>query len=560
MNLLDRHDKVALDRQRDLAAILLIVNLVVGAVCFVIIHYSSSDWEIEMNAWQSGVCLGLFGVSLLSLLVAAGTFEWLPKIAPSLRREGGGDPHAGFRLGAALAKHRMVPYYLGVWFDLLALAWLTEFSGSLVTSPFVPLLVAFVLVGQQVSRFKTQAGALLATAALVVVAMLIFEPDDPTNLPPAGLVLATVLLSLVVGAVLNLYEKPHNYRDPKRVKPPTHARIYRDGQEIWRFSFYGQDPVLFGPTNGSPAALLAELRERFTAHTKEMGALAAWGGLAPEWPSECDEKGFVVPLRAGLASDPAPLWEIESPVALAHRGGSGGGENTLAAFAVAEGQGYACIETDVRTSSDGVPFLFHDADLERLIGRRARIGDLRAVEIATLELPGGERIPTLVEALLEFPRLCFNLDLKDDAAVEPVARALAATGALDRVCVTSFSERRIVAARRLLGPRVCTGLGVAGVLRVALTSILPGGGWTRGASVLQIPFRRHGIRLLRRGLVRRAHRSGLKVHVWTLNDRASIEAALDAGVDGVMTDDLPLLKEVLLDRGLWRASVGQPAA
>lgn len=228
-----------------------------------------------------------------------------------------------------------------------------------------------------------------------------------------------------------------------------------------------------------------------------------------------------------------------------------GAENALATFAAAEDLGYRYIEIDVRTTRDGVPVVFHDADLRRMTGRAAKVEELTAGEVGELRLPHGNRIPGLAEALTEFPRLRFNIDLKDDAALGPVARVLVEEDALSRVCVTSFSHRRISAARELLGPRACTGLGVAGVGVLAATALLPGGGWTGGASVLQIPFRWRGRALVHPGLVALAHRAGLVVHVWTLNEKAEIEAALDAGVDGVMSDRLELLKETLGSRGLW---------
>lgn len=225
-------------------------------------------------------------------------------------------------------------------------------------------------------------------------------------------------------------------------------------------------------------------------------------------------------------------------------------ENALEAFHAAADIGYRYIETDVRTSKDGVPFVFHDPDLRRMTGHKARLEDLTAIEIGELSFSSGDAVPTLANVLESFPDLRFNIDLKDGAAIDPVARLVVQSRSTQRVCITSFSERRIEAVRRIL-PDVCTGLGIGGVFKMIATWPLRRRASPGGAAVLQVPLRYRGVALVTPNLIRRAHQIGLAVHVWTLNDRQSIEAALDVGVDGIMTDRLELLKEVLISRDLW---------
>jgi glycerophosphoryl diester phosphodiesterase len=50
-----------------------------------------------------------------------------------------------------------------------------------------------------------------------------------------------------------------------------------------------------------------------------------------------------------------------------------------------------------------------------------------------------------------------------------------------------------------------------------------------------------------------AHRHHIDVHVWTIDDEATMEHLLDLGVDGIMTDRPSVLKAVLERRGLWAA-------
>ncbi len=67
-----------------------------------------------------------------------------------------------------------------------------------------------------------------------------------------------------------------------------------------------------------------------------------------------------------------------------------------------------------------------------------------------------------------------------------------------------------------------------------------------GALCAQVPPR-----IATREFISRAHLLGLQVHVWTLNTRAGIERALDLGADGVMTDEVELLRDILTERGQW---------
>ena len=47
------------------------------------------------------------------------------------------------------------------------------------------------------------------------------------------------------------------------------------------------------------------------------------------------------------------------------------------------------------------------------------------------------------------------------------------------------------------------------------------------------------------------HRAGKHVHVWTVDDRVEMERLIDAGVDGIFADRIDVLKDTLVDRGLW---------
>jgi glycerophosphoryl diester phosphodiesterase len=221
------------------------------------------------------------------------------------------------------------------------------------------------------------------------------------------------------------------------------------------------------------------------------------------------------------------------PIPFAHRGNTAGNvENTIASFEAVAGLGYRYVETDVRTTRDGVLVVFHDKTLKRITGDERAVGAVRFAELTD--------VPALTEVLETFPDLRFNVDMKDRPSVEALAGVLKATNCLDRLCVASFSEARLRRIRRLAGPDLCTSIGVAGMTGFVF------GAPPRGAAAVQAP-----VALLRPALVERAHRRGLQFHVWTLNDRDSILRAVRAGADGIMTDEPVLLKAVLQEQGRW---------
>lgn len=250
-----------------------------------------------------------------------------------------------------------------------------------------------------------------------------------------------------------------------------------------------------------------------------------------------------------------PYLEFDGVLAFAHRGGtSAHPENTMPAFQHAIDLGFRYLETDVHATRDGVLLAFHDEELDRVTDMTGRIAELDYAQVSKARIDGREPIPLFAELLASWPEARFNIDPKLDNAVEPLAKALRDADALDRVCVTSFSDRRTAGVRDLLGRDLCTGLGPIGTTRMRFSSFsgpLSGlwGNFVQGC--LQIPTHQFGIRLVDRRLIEHAHERGLQVHVWTIDEVAEMRRLLDLGVDGVMTDRPELLKSVLMERGEW---------
>lgn len=248
--------------------------------------------------------------------------------------------------------------------------------------------------------------------------------------------------------------------------------------------------------------------------------------------------------------------DAPSPVAIAHRGGAWEGiENSFEAIQRCVELGYRHIETDVHLSKDGHVVAVHDPSLDRTTDRQGRIRDLTWSEISKARIGGTARIPRMVDLLEEFPQLNFNIDAKVGEVVVPLVQLIQAggSGVAERVCLASFSDARLRRMRTLTHGTVATSMGQGEVTRLRLASFMRTSlkGLRFPGNAAQVPISYGGRRVVDRRFVESAHQIGKKVHVWTVDDPDDMRALLELGVDGIMTDEPVLLKQVLQERGQW---------
>ena len=272
------------------------------------------------------------------------------------------------------------------------------------------------------------------------------------------------------------------------------------------------------------------------------------------------------PAAGILASVGVPFLDRPRPIAFAHRGGAAHApENSWTAFEYAIKLGYAYLETDARATADGKLVAFHDRTVDRVTDTAGPISSLSYSEVAALRVGDSEPIPLIEDLLGAWPDARFNIDLKDEAGISLLPDVLRRTGAWDRVCVTSFSGRRLRTARGLLDRPVCMATSPAAIAavrciigtapRLPQIRLLAGRLSRADVRCAQVPGR-----VATRAFMRRAHALGLDVHVWTINDRAEMARFLDLGADGIMTDDIETLRDVLIERGQWHPRVGSEAS
>jgi glycerophosphoryl diester phosphodiesterase len=248
-----------------------------------------------------------------------------------------------------------------------------------------------------------------------------------------------------------------------------------------------------------------------------------------------------------------PYLDNTSPIAFAHRGGtSAAPENTLRAFDHAVNLGFRYLETDVHATSDGKLVAFHDNDLQRTCGKPWKIEETDWSTLTTARIDGTDPIPLLEDLLTTWPDVRINIDCKSDVAMQPLIDTIRRTNCIERICVGSFSDKRLRHIRTELGVGLCTSMGPQEVARLVLSSsagipLNP----SRHALIAQVPVRQGPIPVVTRRTIARAHQLDLQVHVWTIDDPSEIGRLLDLGVDGIMSDDTKALKDVFTARNLW---------
>ena len=206
----------------------------------------------------------------------------------------------------------------------------------------------------------------------------------------------------------------------------------------------------------------------------------------------------------------------------------------------------------MHATADGHVVVFHDETLDRTTDGT---GLVRSFPLAALQrldaghrfrAPDGTypfrgrglRVPTLEEVLAAFPHVPLNIEVKQaDPPIEPaVATVLDRFAARERTLLAA-EDGTIMARIRAAAPDVLTSFSAPEVAEWVyrlrdgrLADYRPPG------IALQVPPAFGDVALVTADSVTAAHRLGLEVHAWTINEEREMEALLDLGVDGIMTD------------------------
>ncbi len=274
-----------------------------------------------------------------------------------------------------------------------------------------------------------------------------------------------------------------------------------------------------------------------------------------------------------------PYFASDKVLILAHRGGTEPTENTLEAFKISIAQGADIIETDIRATKDGIAVLFHDELIERVVdweygrqyeeiflethhkwdfiseaesGRRngPKVQEFTFSELKAFHLLGGTRVTSLAEALVEFPNMKFNIDIKAKDAIPDLVATVEKLKAHDRVLVSSFSNRRRLRALKRFSQPVATSASASIVIKVWFYCLI-GLSASRiskaldGIGAMQIPRSIAFMKLDSPRFMSKVLATGTQLHYWTINNPQEMLELTARGASGIVSDVSELAVQTL---------------
>ena len=241
---------------------------------------------------------------------------------------------------------------------------------------------------------------------------------------------------------------------------------------------------------------------------------------------------------------------VPRPFVFAHRGYSAAKtENTMSAFQAARECGSTGIELDIQMCSTGEIVVFHDWTVDRMSGSNGTVAEMSWRELSKLSLPGDERIPRLTEVLDEFgSSMYFDIEIKTrgrggSGIEQALTTMIQSRGMADRVLVSSFNPYPLKEFKRI-APDIPTS-----IIYTKFSSELPWylrrgfGRQLAGTDGLK-PDQKQvtSLNMVPRKMF------GVSVLPWTVDDPAEAVRLVQAGCDGVITNDPPKIIDALMSR------------
>ena len=241
--------------------------------------------------------------------------------------------------------------------------------------------------------------------------------------------------------------------------------------------------------------------------------------------------------------------------------------NTIEAFQNAVDLGADVIETDIHITKDGHLVTIHDPTVDGTTDGRGYVKDYTLKELQHLDaayyfqdLKGeysfrGKNIyvPTLEEVFQRFPDMKINIEVKDDNPEERIEEIVQKLMKLieeydmeDKVLIASFDQNIIQLVESYSKGRIATQGGKQEAKKfVILHKLFLRNLYKSDVDAFQLPLQEGNLDLTQPILISGAHRIGLHVHYWTVNDQETMERLIKLGADGIITDRPDLLLNIL---------------
>ena len=260
--------------------------------------------------------------------------------------------------------------------------------------------------------------------------------------------------------------------------------------------------------------------------------------------------------------------ENERPLVIAHQGGKQlAPGNTIEAFQHAARLGADVIETDIHITKDGHLVTIHDPTVDATTNGHGFVKDFTLKELQRLDaayyfqdLNGdysfrGKHvyIPTLEEMFQRFPDMKINIEVKDDnpeerteEIVQKLMELIEEYDMENKVLIASFDQHIIDLFETYSNGRVATQGGKQEAKKfVILHKLFLRNLYKTNVDAFQLPIQEGKLDLTQPMLISGAHRIGMHVHYWTINDPETMERLINLGADGIITDRPDLLLDLL---------------
>jgi glycerophosphoryl diester phosphodiesterase len=259
------------------------------------------------------------------------------------------------------------------------------------------------------------------------------------------------------------------------------------------------------------------------------------------------------------------FFKLPRPRAFGHRGSAGTHpENTLESFRAAAAMGAPYLELDIHSTRDGEIVVAHDDHLARMCGLDRTIPEMTYAEVAaadagrmfttdggaTFPFRGkGIAIPRLADVLAAFPKLRIIVEVKQIAPsiVAPMLNVIDHAGMRRNVLVASEHQEPLDEVRKL-APDIPTNFSYLESGQFMQAMVAGGANYQPPGAALQIPREYNSWPLVTPESVAFAHRIGIEIHVWTVNEESEMTELLDMGVDGIISDYPQRVLDLLSNR------------